>query len=315
MQVIDLISDASKQGRTLFTFELLPPLKGEGLSGIFDTIDPLMEFGPSYINVTFHREDFVGEGTQRHKVRRRPGTVGVSAAIRKRYNVEVVPHLICGGLSRYDIEDALIDLDFLGINNVLALRGDSLRGEEHFEPHPDGHAHADGLVRQIAAMNNGIFIDGQVAECHHSKFCIGVAGYPEKHSQAASLDEDIANLRRKVDAGASYIVTQLCFDNRKIFSFIERCRQAGITVPIIPGIKPLSTRAQLDVLPQIFHVALPDELVAEAKKCTANDAVKQVGIEWAVMQAQELRRAGLPVLHFYTMSRSESMVKIARKLF
>ena len=315
MQVIELIDKAQKEGRTLFTFELLPPLKGEGLRGIFDTIDPLVEFGPSYINVTFHREDFIGEGAQRRKVRRRPGTVGVSAAIQKRYGIEVVPHLICGGLSRYDIEDALIDMDFLGINNVLALRGDCLRGQSRFEPAPDGHAHADALVRQIVDMNRGVFIDGQVGECHHSKFCVGVAGYPEKHSEAASLDEDIANLRRKVDAGASYVVTQLSFDNRKILSFIERCRAAGITVPIIPGIKPLSTKAQLEVLPQVFHVDIPVELVAEAARCADNEAVKQVGIEWAAMQARELRAAGVPVLHFYIMNRSDSMRRIASKIF
>jgi len=315
MQVIELIDKARKEGRTLFTFELLPPLKGEGLKGIFDTIDPLMEFAPSYINVTFHREDFVGEGAARRKVRRRPGTVGVSAAIQKRYGVEVVPHLICGGLSRYDIEDALIDLDFLGINNVLALRGDCLRGQSHFEPHPQGHAHAEDLVRQIVDMNRGVFIDGQVGECHHSKFCVGVAGYPEKHSEAVSLDEDIANLRRKVDAGASYVVTQLSFDNRKILSFIERCRAAGIAVPIIPGIKPLATKAQLEVLPAVFHVDIPAELVAEAARCADNEAVKQVGIEWAVMQARELRAAGVPVLHFYIMNRSDSMRRIAAQIF
>jgi len=315
MQVIELINKAQKEGRTLFTFELLPPLKGDGLRGVFDAIDPLAEFAPSYINVTFHREDFVGEGAQRRKVRRRPGTVGVSAAIQKRYGIEVVPHLICGGLSRYDIEDALIDMDFLGINNVLALRGDCLRGQSHFEPSPDGHAHAEGLVRQIVDMNNGVFIDGQVGECHHSKFCVGVAGYPEKHSEAVSLDEDVANLRRKVDAGASYVVTQLSYDNAKILSFIARCRAAGITVPIIPGIKPLSTKAQLDVLPKIFSVEIPRELVAEAGRCADNDAVRRLGVEWAVAQAQELKRAGVPVLHFYTMGRTDNMRRIAQQVF
>ncbi|GHV01827.1 methylenetetrahydrofolate reductase [Bacteroidia bacterium] len=315
MQVTDIINEATGKGRTLFTFELLPPLKGDGLAGIFRAIDPLVEFSPSYINVTFHREDFAGSGEDRHMVRRRPGTVGVSAAIRQRYGVEVVPHLICGGLSRYDIEDALIDLDFLGINNVLALRGDNLRGQERFVPHPDGHAHAEGLVGQIADMNRGIFIDGQVSPCHNSEFCIGVAGYPEKHAEAASMEEDIANLKRKVDAGASYVVTQLSFDNGRILSFIEHCRAAGIDVPIIPGLKPLSTKTQIDVLPSLFHVDIPAELATEARRCKDNDHVKELGIEWAVAQALELKKAGVPVLHFYTMGRSDNMCRIARKVF
>ena len=320
MKVIDIINQAEANRAPRFTIELLPPLKGDGTQGVFSAIDTLVEYGPAYINVTFQREDEKlverEDGLwERRVTRRRPGTVGISAAIMKRYGIETVPHLICGGLSRYDIEDALIDMDFLGIENVLALRGDSRRTERRFSPHPDGHAYADGLVRQIAAMNRGEFVDGEVEECHNSKFCIGVAGYPEKHSEAPNLATDIENLRRKVDAGAEYIVTQMCFDNQRIFEFIERCRAAGITVPIVPGLKPFTTKSQLTVLPQTFHVDLPEDLVSAVSACKDNRAVKQVGIEWATMQARELKAAGLPVIHFYTMSRTDNVAQIVKSVF
>ena len=320
MKVIDIINQAAQNSAPRFTIELLPPLKGDGTQGVFSAIDTLVEYGPAYINVTFQREDEKlverEDGLwERRVTRRRPGTVGISAAIMKRYGIETVPHLICGGLSRYDIEDALIDMDFLGIENVLALRGDSRRTERRFAPHPDGHAYADGLVRQIAAMNRGEFVDGEVEDCHHSKFCIGVAGYPEKHSEAPNMATDIENLRRKIDAGAEYIVTQMCFDNQRIFEFIERCRAAGITVPIVPGLKPFTTKSQLTVLPQTFHVDLPEELVKAVSQCKDNRAVKQVGIEWATMQARELKAAGLPVIHFYTMSRTDNVAEIVKNIF
>ena len=320
MKVIDIINQAEANRASRFTIELLPPLKGDGTQGVFSAIDTLVEYGPAYINVTFQREDEKlverEDGLwERRVTRRRPGTVGISAAIMKRYGIETVPHLICGGLSRYDIEDALIDMDFLGIENVLALRGDSRRTERRFSPHPDGHAYAEGLVRQIAAMNRGEFVDGEVEECHNSKFCIGVAGYPEKHSEAPNLATDIENLRRKVDAGAEYIVTQMCFDNQRIFEFIERCRAAGITVPIVPGLKPFTTKSQLTVLPQTFHVDLPEDLVSAVSACKDNRAVKQVGIEWATMQARELKAAGLPVIHFYTMSRTDNVAQIVKNVF
>lgn len=320
MKVIDIINQAETNRAPRFTIELLPPLKGDGTQGVFSAIDTLVEYGPAYINVTFQREDEKlverEDGLwERRVTRRRPGTVGISAAIMKRYGIETVPHLICGGLSRYDIEDALIDMDFLGIENVLALRGDSRRTERRFAPHPDGHAYAEGLVRQIAAMNRGEFVDGEVEECHNSKFCIGVAGYPEKHSEAPNLATDIENLRRKIDAGAEYIVTQMCFDNQRIFEFIERCRAAGITVPIVPGLKPFTTKSQLTVLPQTFHVDLPEELVSAVSACKDNRAVKQVGIEWATMQARELKAAGLPVIHFYTMSRTDNVAQIVKNVF
>ncbi len=320
MRVIDIIRQAETNRAPRFTIELLPPLKGDGTQGVFSAIDTLVEYGPAYINVTFQREDEKlverEDGLwERRVTRRRPGTVGISAAIMKRYGIEAVPHLICGGLSRYDIEDALIDMDFLGIENVLALRGDSRRTERRFAPHPDGHAYADGLVRQIAAMNRGEFVDGEVEVCHNSKFCIGVAGYPEKHSEAPNMATDIDNLRRKIDAGAEYIVTQMCFDNQRIFEFIERCRAAGITVPIVPGLKPFTTKSQLTVLPQTFHVDLPEELVKAVSACEDNRAVKQVGIEWATMQVRELKAAGLPVIHFYTMSRTDNVAQIVKNVF
>lgn len=320
MKVIDIINQAAQNSAPRFTIELLPPLKGDGTQGVFSAIDTLVEYGPAYINVTFQREDEKlverEDGLwERRVTRRRPGTVGISAAIMKRYGIETVPHLICGGLSRYDIEDALIDMDFLGIENVLALRGDSRRTERRFAPHPDGHAYADGLVRQIAAMNRGEFVDGEVEDCHHSKFCIGVAGYPEKHSEAPNMATDIENLRRKIDAGAEYIVTQMCFDNQRIFEFIERCRAAGITVPIVPGLKPFTTKSQLTVLPQTFHVDLPEELVEAVTQCKDNRAVREVGIEWATMQARELKAAGLPVIHFYTMSRTDNVAQIVKNVF
>lgn len=318
MNVLDIINTAIAEHRTRFAFELLPPLKGDGMGGVFAAIDRLIGFDPAYINVTFHREGIKQSvrpdgGIDWHVVRRRPGTVGISAAIQKKYGVEVVPHLICGGQSKYDIEDALIDLDFLGVNNVLALRGDNLRGEHSFAPHPQGHAHACDLVAQIADMNAGIFVDGEVQPCHHSRFCIGVAGYPEKHAESPNPESDMLYLKRKVDAGASYIVTQMSFDNARIFDFIRRCREAGITVPVIPGIKPLSTKAHLTVLPQVFHVDLPQELVAEASGCPDNASVREVGVRWAVRQVRELREAGIPVVHFYTMGKTDNVVKIIRE--
>lgn len=318
MNVTELIHAAAAEGRTRFAFELLPPLKGDGMGGVLAAIDPLAEFDPAYINVTFHREGIketrLPDGSvERHVVRRRPGTVGISAAIRKRYGVEVVPHLICGGLSRYDIEDALIDMDFLGLHNVLALRGDKSQSESRFTPHPQGHAHAVDLVRQIAAMNRGEFVDGEVEVCHHSKFSIGVAGYPEVHFEARDITSDIRRLREKIDAGAEYVVTQMFFDNRKYFDFVRRCREAGIRVPIIPGIKPLSTLRHLEVLPRTFGVSLPDELVREAQ--AHPDAVRQVGIEWATAQARELKAAGVAVVHFYTMGRTDNIRRIATALF
>ena len=318
MNVLDIIRETSARETTRFSFELLPPLKGDGTRSVFTTIEALREFDPAFINVTFHRESIKETLTpdghiEWHRMRRRPGTVGISAAIRDRFGIEVVPHLICGGLSRYDIEDALIDMDFLGLHNVLALRGDCGPNERHFMPHPQGHAHAVDLVRQIADMNRGKFIDGEVEECHHSKFSIGVAGYPEVHAEARDITSDIARLRDKVDAGAEYVITQMFFDNAKYFDFVRRCREAGITVPIIPGIKPLSTLRHLEILPETFGVKLPEELVREVK--AHPDGVREVGTEWAIAQSRELMAAGVPVLHYYTMSRTTNIQKIVKAVF
>lgn len=321
MNVLDLIHGAQALGRTRFAFELLPPLKGDSKQSVFNAIEPLMEFDPAYINITCHREgikqELRADGSMKwHVVRRRPGTVGISAAIRDRYKVEVVPHLICGGQSKYDIEDALIDMDFLDLHNVLALRGDRSQNERFFMPHPQGHAHAVGLVRQIAAMNRGEFVDGEVEECHHSRFSIGVAGYPETHAEAESPESDIAALKAKVDAGAEYVVTQLFYDNSRFFDFVERCRAAGIDVPIIPGIKPLATVKHLKSLPETFGCHLPEELVKEVQS-HADDpkAVRQIGTEWAIRQSRELKQAGVPVLHYYPMGKADNIIRIAKELF
>ena len=267
---------------------------------IFAAVEPLMDFDPAYVNITFHREGI--KETERedgsiewHVVRRRPGTVGISAAIQHRYGVEVVPHLICGGLSKYDIEDTLIDMDFLGLHNVLALRGDKSQNEKRFMPHPQGHSHAVDLVRQIADMNRGKFIDAEV------------------HAEARDITSDIIRLKDKIDAGAEYVVTQMFFDNRKYFDFVRRCREAGIGVPIIPGIKPISTLRHLEILPETFGVELPEELVREAK--AHPDDVREVGTEWAIAQSRELMAAGVPVLHYYTMSRTTNIQKIVKTIF
>ena len=321
MNITDLIQGTVASRTTRFAFELLPPLKGDGTRSVFGAIDPLMDFNPAYINFTFHREalkeDVRPDGSREwHIMRRRPGTVGISAAIRRKYDVEVVPHLICGGWSKYDIEDSLIDMDFLGLHNVLALRGDKRQNEPRFVPYAQGHAHAADLVRQIQAMNRGEFIDGEVEECHHSKFSVGVAGYPEKHFEAANAQSDLQYLKEKVDAGADYIVTQMFFDNSKYFDFVERCRKAGITVPIIPGIKPISTPKHLEILPRTFSVSLPEELVKAVRACGEDtQAAREVGIEWAIHQAKELKAAGVPIIHFYTMGRTDNIRKIACNVF
>ena len=321
MNVVDIINKAISERRTRFAFELLPPLKGDGCCGVFGSIDRLIGFDPAYINVTFHREalkeDVRPDGSREwHIMRRRPGTVGISAAIRRKYDVEVVPHLICGGWSKYDIEDSLIDMDFLGLHNVLALRGDKRQNEPRFVPYAQGHAHAADLVRQIQAMNRGEFIDGEVEECHHSKFSVGVAGYPETHVEATDPASDLRRLGEKVAAGADYVVTQMCFDNRRFFDFCDRCRDAGIDVPIIPGIKPLADYRHLEVLPRTFGVTLPPELAAEVERHRHNaQAIREIGIEWAIAQARELRARGVPVIHFYTMGRTLNIARIARAVF
>jgi len=318
MTIIEKLNKS--EGKTLFSFEILPPLKGDTINSVYENVDPLMEFDPAYINVTYHREEIVlkpaGNGLLRKKIiRKRPGTIGLCAAISARYKVETVPHLLCGGFSREDTENALIELDFLGIRNVLALRGDSVKGQRHFMPEPDGNPFAVDLVKQISDLNNGIYIDEELENKHATNFCVGVAGYPEKHFEAPSLNIDIQNLKAKVDAGADYVVTQMFFDNASYFSYVEKCREAGINVPIIPGIKPFASKRQLSILPTMFHVDLPDALALEVLKSKSNESVRQIGIEWAIEQGRELLAAGVPALHFYSMGRSENIRNIAAQLF
>lgn len=305
-------------GKTLFSIEIIPPMKGQHLGELMSHIEPLMEFKPPFIEVTYHREEYVDKVvdgiSKRIPIRKRPGTLGICASIIQRFQIEAVPHVICGGFTKEETEDFLIDLHYLGIENALLLRGDQEKGEAQFVPKPGGHAYANELVEQVAAMNQGILLHEET-ESLPTNFCIGVAGYPEKHIDAVSFDQDLRYLKQKVDAGADYIVTQMFFDNAKYFDFVKKCREMGIHVPIIPGLKPLATERQLDILPEIFHLEIPTEFVSEARKCANNAAIKQLGIEWAVQQGKELIQAGVPALHFYTMSKSDSVRAIAEKLF
>ncbi|MEY4308640.1 MAG: Methylenetetrahydrofolate reductase [Bacteroidota bacterium] len=305
-------------GKTLFSIEIIPPMKGQHLGELMSHIEPLMEFKPPFIEVTYHREEYVEKVVdgvaKRIPIRKRPGTLGICASIMQRFQIEAVPHVICGGFTKEETEDFLIDLHYLGIENALLLRGDQEKGETHFVPKPGGHAYANELVEQVAAMNKGILLHEET-ESLPTNFCIGVAGYPEKHIDAVSFEADLRYLKQKVDAGADYIVTQMFFDNAKYFDFVQKCRDMGINVPIIPGLKPLATERQLDILPEIFHLEIPSDFVAEARKCANNAAIKQLGIEWAVQQGKELIQAGVPALHFYTMSKSDSVRAIAEKLF
>ena len=317
MNVIDILK--SGQG-TAFSYEVLPPLKGTGTDGLFETIGRLNEFGPRYVNITTHRSEFVyddlGNGLmQRRSVRRRPGTIAIAAAIQQRFGLHVVPHIVCSGNNREDLEYMLIDLQFLGISDLLVLRGDKAREEARFKPTPGGPSHATELIEQINRFNEGRFFDGTPIEVPGEKFQYGVACYPEKHEEAANMEADISVLRQKQDLGAGYAVTQLFYDNRRYFDFVRRARQAGITIPIIPGIKPLSKLSQLQTLPKTFHCDLPEELYREASRCQTDDAVKRLGIEWAVEQCRELMRQGAPSLHFYTVSAVDSIYQIAREIY
>jgi methylenetetrahydrofolate reductase (NADPH) len=318
MKVIDHIKNAN--GRTLFSLEILPPLKGENIRTLFDNMDPLMEFKPPFIDVTYHREEYVYKKKEnglleKRSTRKRPGTVGICAAIQNHYKVDTVPHIICGGFNKEETENALIDLQFLGIDNVLALQGDAIKSEAKFIPEPDGHRYASELVEQIVNMNNGKFIDEDLQHATPTNFCIGVSGYPEKHFSSPNLKTDLKFLKNKVDLGAEYIVTQMFFDNKAYFDFVDKCREAGITVPIIPGIKPITAKVQANVLPTIFHIDLPEELADEIEKCKDNVAVKQLGIEWCVNQSKELMKFGVPLVHFYSMGKSDPIYKIAKRLF
>jgi len=317
MKVTDHINNAKE---TLFSIEILPPLKGKDINSIYHGLDPLMEFKPAFIDVTYHREEFVlrkrkDGGFDKVYTRKRPGTVAICAALMNKYHIDTVPHLICGGFSKEETENALIDLHFLGIDNVLVLRGDNIKNESNFVPEPDGNKNSLELLNQVVAMNHGQYLDEELMNAHNSNFCIGVSGYPEKHFEAPNMNSDMRWLKQKVDAGAEYIVTQMFFNNDKYFEFVETCKNAGITIPIIPGLKPLTTKKQLTVLPKVFHIDIPEELVLAVENCKDDKAVKQVGIEWAVEQSKQLKAAKVPVLHYYTMGLSEVTKAIASQVF
>lgn len=312
MKVTEHIKNAKK---TLFSFEILPPLKGTSIQSIYDSLDPLMEFNPPFIDVTYHREEYVYKQRtdgllERKSVRKRPGTVGICAAIMNKYNVDTVPHIICGGFSQEETENALIDLDFLGIDNVLVLRGDPIKHETYFTPEQGGHTYASELTQQVFNMNKGIYLDEELKNSAPTNFCVGVAGYPEKHFEAPNMRSDIHFLKKKVEAGADYIVTQMFFDNQKYFDFVNLCRENGITIPIIPGLKPISTTKQLTLLPQRFNLNVPNPLVDAVIKCKNNEDIRQVGVEWAIQQTKELIEFGAPCIHFYTMGKSDNVVEI-----
>lgn len=316
MKVIDHINQAKG---TLISFEILPPLKGRGIQSLYEHLDPLMEFKPSFINVTYHRSEHVfkkkADGTfEKVVVRKRPGTESICAAIMNKYNVDTVPHLICGGFGINETEDALINLNYLGIDNVLVLRGDAAKNEMAFEPEPGGHRYAIDLLRQVVNLNSGVYLEEELKNTQRTRFCIGVAGYPEKHFEAPNMETDLMNLKKKVDAGADYIITQMFFDNRKFYSFVDACRSIGITVPIIPGLKPVYSKKQLTVLPKTFHIDLPSELSNEILKCKSDEDVEKVGAEWLLQQSRELKNYGVPVLHYYTLGRPRLVAEVVGKL-
>ncbi len=315
MKVTDYFKDAG--GKTLLSFEILPPLKGGSMADIFRLLDMLMEFKPPFIDVTYHREEYIytkheSGYYEKTAIRKRPGTVGICAAIMNKYGVEAVPHLICGGFTREDTENALIDLHFLNINNVLALRGDAMTFEEKFNPTPGGHSNALDLVRQIADMNSGKYLDPNIERGSKTDFCIGIAGYPEKHFEAPNMDFDLHYTAEKIKAGADYIVTQMYFDNRKFFHYVDQCREKGIAVPIVPGIKPLTRRYQLSSIPRKFFVNMPDELVREINQARSDADVLDIGIAWAIQQCRELVEAKVPCIHFYTMGDVKTIYRIIK---
>lgn len=318
MSVRDLILNSKK---TAFSFEILPPLKGNGIESVYDTIDQLLEFDPQYIDITTHRSQLVYRALENglyqcERVRQRPGTVAIAAAIKSKYNIDVVPHILCSGFSKEETEYVLIDLDFLGIYDILLLRGDKAKHENAYMPNEEGYAHASELQEQINLFNKGYFLDGtkQRKERVHT-FSYGVAGYPEKHEEAPNVDSDIYWLKKKIENGAEYIVTQMFFDNEKYFEFVNLCRKEGINVPIVPGVKPITTMKQISVLPKTFHVDLPQDLANELRKCKSDDDARNVGVEWCVMQSKDLIARGAPSIHFYTMSNARSVKEIAKRVY
>ncbi|MCL3779970.1 methylenetetrahydrofolate reductase [NAD(P)H] [Prolixibacteraceae bacterium JC049] len=317
MKVIDIIQNAEK---TVFSFELLPPLKGQDPSKLHRTIEQLLEYDPKYINITTHRDEVeyreMPDGSIRKQiVRKRPGTVAIAANIQYKYGVPVVPHIVCGGFSKEETEYMLLDLNFLGIDNVLALRGDGVKTDHVFRPEPDGYAHANELIEQISNLRNGRYLDNELKNKAALDFCVGAAGYPEKHAESPNMETDLMYLKQKVDAGADYVVTQMFFDNQKYYEFVDQCRAIGINVPIIPGIKPLSVLNQVTVLPKIFNIDLPEAFSKELEKCKNNEAAKQVGTEWAVEQAKDLIKNNAPCLHLYTYGLGDNVQQIAKAVF
>lgn len=316
MKVIEHINQAKD---TLISFEVLPPLKGKGIGALYRHLDPLMEFKPSFINVTYHRSEHVfkkkADGNfEKVVVRKRPGTESICAAIMNKYDVDTVPHLICGGFGINETEDALINLHYLGIDNVLVLRGDAAKNETSFEPEPGGHRYAIDLLKQVINLNSGIYLEEELKDTSKTKFCIGVAGYPEKHFEAPNMDVDLKYLKSKVEAGADYIITQMFFDNNKYHAFVKACRAAGIMVPIIPGLKPITSKKQLTVLPRTFHVDLPSELANELLKCKTDEDVEKVGTEWLLAQSKDLKKSGVPVLHYYTLGKPHVVANVVREI-
>ena len=317
MQVIEHLAQAKD---TLVSFEVLPPLKGRTISYIYDHLDPLMEFKPAWINVTYHRSETLirknAAGVEeRVDVRKRPGTVGICAAIMNHYNVDAVPHMICGGFSKRETEDALIDLQFLGIDNVLVLRGDAEKGQKTFVPEPDGNKQAIDLLKQVVGLNNGEYLDKEIINGSKTNFCMGVSGYPEKHFEAPSMEFDLQRAKDKVDAGAQYIMTQMFFDNKKYFEYVDACRSMGINVPIIPGLKPITNKKQLTILPDIFFVDIPTDLRNAMLAANTDEACEQVGTEWLIQQSKELKAAGVPVLHYYTLGKPQVIKNVVAGIF
>jgi methylenetetrahydrofolate reductase (NADPH) len=319
MKITEHIQLAQENNKTGFSVEILPPVKGQNIQHIFQTLDPLAELNPSFIDVTYHREEYVYKKhpnglLERKSVRKRPGTVAICAAIQNHYKIDAVPHIICGGFDKEDTENALIELNFLGIDNLLVLRGDPIKTESTFMPEPNGHKYASELLEQIVNLNQGKYLDNELENTSKTDFCIGVAGYPEKHFEAPNFNIDLRYLKKKIDLGADYIVTQMFFDNQKYFDFVDKCRAVGIEVPIIPGLKPITTQSQITALPKTFHVDLPDELANELVNAKDNKAVKQIGEEWIIQQCKELIERGVPILHFYTMSKSDGVLKILQEV-
>lgn len=317
MKVIDILNSNNKP---FASFELVPPLKGNDASKLYQMIEPLMEFNPPFINVTYHRDEVQfreksAGNFEKVTVTKRPGMVAIVAAIMRRFNVEVVPHLICGGSSKQELENTLLDLNFLGVQNIVALRGDAAHGEKFFVPEPDGFRYSNELVSQISQMNKGTYLDENLTNGIRTDFCIGIAGYPEKHYEAPNREEDIINLKRKADAGADYIITQMFFDNQKFFDFVKKCREAGITIPIIPGLKPISTRKHIEMLPRTFSIDLPEELMKEIRQFESDKSIYQVGVEWCAAQSAELLKYGVPAIHYYTMGKAENIRMILKKVF